>query len=194
MSEEQQAEGVARGRVIIAWVVAPLVCIAFFPTILLLLIGMAPSIVAYIVDKRPRKVTARSIGYLNFAGCLYYALKLWTGQNTISGVLELVSEPSALMIMYSSAAVGWMLNFIMVPIMSAFLAVQHEAKNRSISDGRKSLIREWGSVVKGQFTQEEVRRNYLDSRLIVQLKAKRSTKEESEIQGKRWIGGKSATS
>ena len=33
MSEEQQAEGAARGRVIIAWVVAPLVCIAFFPTI-----------------------------------------------------------------------------------------------------------------------------------------------------------------
>ena len=102
MSEEQQAEGVARGRAIIAWVVAPLVCLAFFPTILLLLIGMAPSIVAYIVDKRPRKVKARSISYLNFAGCLPYALKLWMGQNTISGVLELVFEPSTLMIMYLS--------------------------------------------------------------------------------------------
>ena len=154
MSEEQQAEGAARGRVIIAWVVAPLVCIAFFPTILLLLIGMAPSIVAYIVDKRPRKVTARSIGYLNFAGCLYYALKLWTEQNTISGVLELVSEPSALMIMYSSAAVGWMLNFVMVPIMSAFLAVRHEAKIRSISKRQDDLIKEWGSVVKGRVTLE----------------------------------------
>ena len=156
MSEEQQSEGAARGRVIIAWVVAPLVCIAFFPTILLLLIGMAPSIVAYIVDKRPRKVTARSIGYLNFAGCLYYALKLWTEQNTISGVLELVSEPSALMIMYSSAAVGWMLNFIMVPIMSAFLAVQHEAKIRSIARRQDDLIKEWGSVVKGQVTLEDI--------------------------------------
>lgn len=156
MSEEQEAEGAARGRVIIAWVVAPLVCIAFFPTILLLLIGMAPSIVAYIVDKRPRKITTRSIGYLNFAGCLYYALKLWMEQNTISGVLELVSEPSTLMIMYSSAAVGWMLNFIMVPIMSAFLAVQHEAKIRSISRRQEDLIKEWGSVVKGQVILEEI--------------------------------------
>lgn len=156
MSEEQEAEGAARGRVIIAWVVAPLVCIAFFPTILLLLIGMAPSIVAYIVDKRPRKITTRSIGYLNFAGCLYYALKLWMEQNTITGVLELVSEPSTLMIMYSSAAVGWMLNFIMVPIMSAFLAVQHEAKIRSISRRQEDLIKEWGSVVKGQVILEEI--------------------------------------
>ena len=55
MSEEQQAEGVARGRAIIAWVVAPLVCTCLLPHDLLLLIGMAPSIVAYIVDKRPRR-------------------------------------------------------------------------------------------------------------------------------------------
>ena len=187
MSEEQQAEGVARGRAIIAWVVAPLVCIALFPTILLLVIGMAPSIVAYIVDKRPRKVTARSIGYLNFAGCLYYALKLWTGQNTISGVLELVSEPSALMIMYSSAAVGWMLNFIMVPIMSAFLAVQHEAKKRSISRRQEGLIKEWGSVVKGHFTQEEV------SAQPPRQPADGAAQDEVYDEGKRNPGGKNVS-
>ena len=83
-------------------------------------------------------------------------LKLWTEQNTISGVLELVSEPSALMVMYSSAAVGWMLNLIMVPIMSAFLAVQHEAKIRSIARRQDDLIKEWGSVVKGQVTLEDI--------------------------------------
>ena len=59
------------------------------------------------------------------------------------------------MIMYSSAAVGWMLNFIMAPIMSAYLAIQHEAKIRSISSRQEDLIKEWGSEVKGQYTQEE---------------------------------------
>ena len=152
MSDDQQAGGNARGRVIIAWVVAPMLVFAFFPTILLMVIGMAPSIVAFIVDKRPGKLTARAIGYLNLAGCLPYAIKLWTGQNTISGVLLLVGEPSALMIMYSSAAVGWMLNFIMTPIMTAYLAVQHEAKARSIGNRQEELIKEWGGEVKGQAT------------------------------------------
>jgi hypothetical protein len=152
MSEEEPAGGNARGRVIIAWVVAPMVVFAFFPTILFLVIGMAPFIVAFIVDKRPGKVTARAIGYLNLAGCLPYAIKLWTGQNTITGVLSLVGEPSALMIMYSSAAVGWMLNFIMTPIMTAYLAVQHEAKARSIGNRQEELIKEWGADVKGQAT------------------------------------------
>lgn len=154
MSEEDHG-GAPRGRAVIAWVVAPLVCIAFFPTILLLLIGMAPSIATYVIDKRPRKVTARAIGYLNFAGCLPYALKLWTGHNTISGVLTLVSDPSALMIMYSAAAVGWTLNFIMSPIMSAYLAVQHEAKARTIGNRQEELIKEWGGDVKGQFMPQE---------------------------------------
>ena len=150
MSDDQQAAGNSRGRVIIAWVVAPMVVFAFFPTILLIVIGMAPSIVAFIVDKRPGKVTARAIGYLNLAGCLPYAIKLWTSQNTITGVLSLVGEPSNLMIMYSSAAVGWMLNFIMTPIMTAYLAVQHEVKARAISNRQEQLIKEWGGEVKGQ--------------------------------------------
>jgi hypothetical protein len=150
MSDDQQAGGNARGRVIIAWVVAPMVVFAFFPTILLMVIGMAPSIVAFIVDKRPGKVTARAIGYLNLAGCLPYAIKLWTSQNTITGVLSLVGEPSALMIMYSSAAVGWMLNFIMTPIMMAYLVVQHELKARTIGNRQEQLIKEWGGEVKGQ--------------------------------------------
>ena len=150
MSDDQQAGGKARGKVIIAWVVAPMVVFAFFPTILLMVIGLAPSIVAFIVDKRPGKVTARAIGYLNVAGCLPYAIKLWTGQNTITGVLSLVSEPSVLMIIYSSAAVGWMLNVIMAPIMMAYLAVQHELKIRSIGNRQEQLIKEWGGEVKGR--------------------------------------------
>ena len=148
MSED--SGNVTRGRAVLAWVAAPLVVIAFFPTILLLVIGMAPSIVALIVDKLPRKVTARAIGYLNFAGVLPYAFKLWTGQNTISGVMELVLEPTALLIMYSAAAVGWTLNIVMPPIMSAYLAVRHESKIRSIGNRQEQLIKEWGSEVKGQ--------------------------------------------
>ena len=150
MSEEQQGERATRGRTIIAWVVAPLVCIAFFPTFLLMVIGMAPSFVAYIIDVRAGKVTARAIGYLNFAGCLPYAIKLWTGQNTISGVIKLVFDPSALVIMYSSAAVGWMLVFIMSPIMSAYLVVRHEAKRRSIASRQEALVKEWGKEVRGR--------------------------------------------
>jgi hypothetical protein len=150
MSDDQQAAGNARGKVIIAWVVAPMVVFAFFPTILLMVIGLAPSIVAFFVDKRPGKVTARAIGYLNLAGCLPYAIKLWNGENTITDVLSLVGEPSVLMIMYGSAAVGWMLNFIMAPIMTAYLAVQHEIKIRSIGNRQEQLIKEWGGEVKGQ--------------------------------------------
>jgi len=149
-----QLGGNRRGRAIITWIVAPMVVIAFFPFLVLLLIGMAPTLVAYFVDKRPRKVTARAIGYLNFAGCMPYLFKLASGQSTIDNALSLVADPSALMIMYSAAAAGWTLNFLMSPIMSAYLAVQHESKGRSIRNRQDELIKEWGSEVKGQFSPE----------------------------------------
>ena len=52
--------------------------------------------------------------------------------------------------MYSAAAVGWTLNIVMPPIMSAYLAVRHESKIRSIGNRQEQLIKEWGSEVKGQ--------------------------------------------
>ena len=146
---QQQGFGSSRGRAIITWIVAPMVVIAFFPFILLLLIGMAPSVVAYVIDKRPRKVTFRAIAYLNFAGCMPYLFKLASGQSTITNALSLVSDPAALAIMYSAAACGWTLNFLMSPIMAAYLAVQHEAKGRSIRNRQDELMKEWGSEVKG---------------------------------------------
>ena len=157
MSDENRTPSTTKGRAVIVWVVAPLVGIVFFPTVLLLTIGMVPSLVAFIIDKRPRRMTARAVAYLNFAGALPYALKLWMEQNTINGVMELVQDPFALMIMYSAAAAGWALNFIMPPIVSAYMAVQHEAKTRSISSRQEKLIKEWGTKVKGQpvaYTEE----------------------------------------
>ncbi|PPR61056.1 MAG: hypothetical protein CFH10_01296 [Alphaproteobacteria bacterium MarineAlpha4_Bin2] len=150
MSDEHRTRTPTKGRAVIAWVVAPLVGIVFFPTVLLLAIGMAPSLVAFVIDKRPRKMAARSVAYLNFVGALPYALKLWTGQNSINGVMELVQEPAALLIMYSAAAAGWALNFVMAPIMSAYLAVEQEARARSIASRQEKLVKEWGAEVRGQ--------------------------------------------
>jgi hypothetical protein len=45
-----------------------------------------------------------------------------------------------------------MLNFIMAPIMTAYLAVQYEVKARSIGNRQAELIKEWGGEVKGQAT------------------------------------------
>ena len=65
---------------LLAWVVAPVLGVIALPTVLLLVVGMAPTLVAFfIVDRHPSKYTTRAVGYLNFAGCLPYAIDLWRG-------------------------------------------------------------------------------------------------------------------
>jgi hypothetical protein len=57
----------------VAWVVAPILGAVAMPTLVLLMVGMLPTLVAFfIIDRHPAKYTTRTIGYLNFAGCLPY--------------------------------------------------------------------------------------------------------------------------
>ena len=62
----------------LAWVIAPAIFVLAPSTVILLIIGMAPTIVALLIlDRHPLKYTSRTVGYLNFAGCLMYTLDLW---------------------------------------------------------------------------------------------------------------------
>ena len=186
MTDDQNLDGGLRGRALIAWVGAPIIGIAFFPTILLLVIGMSPSIVAFLVDQRPRKVTARAVCYLNFAGCLPYAFKLWGGKNSINEVLDIISDPTVLMVMYSFAAIGWILNFFMAPVMLTYLSLRNERKSRSLKNRQEKLIKEWGDEVKGQGSGHQIETNSVEE---VSSKEKGnaesdgvSTLEEAEVK------------
>ncbi len=168
MSEQpQQIQEAGPGRpqrskrsAIIAWIVAPIIGVVFFPTIILLTVGMAPTLVAFIIDRRPRKFAARAVGYLNFTGCLPFALKMWTGSHSLDSVLDILSSPISWFVMYSAAAGGWVIYFLMPPIVAAWMAVASEVKAKAIRARQEELIKEWGAEVKQGFrrargTEEE---------------------------------------
>ena len=70
---------------------------------------MVPTLVAYIVDRNPLKYPSRTVGYLNFCGCLPYALRLWTGDHSVDAVIGILVDPFAWFAMYGAAAVGWLI-------------------------------------------------------------------------------------
>ncbi len=135
----------------LAWIVAPVLGIAAMPTMLLLLIGMAPTLVAFfIVDRHPAKYTTRAVGYLNFCGCLPYAIDLWRsgGVWDFETLAEIVSDPFSLLVMYSMAAVGWLILFASPPVVAAYLAVTSEMKEKTLKARQKELVVTWGKNVR----------------------------------------------
>src|ERR1700761_8181068 len=67
---------VLSGGVLVLSVVALPVCV-------LLIVGMTPTIVAYIVDQTPRRTLTLTVGPLNLAGTAPYCMQLWFGIDTM---------------------------------------------------------------------------------------------------------------
>lgn len=136
---------------LLAWVIALILGAVALPTVLLLVVGMAPTLVAYfIVDRHPSKYATRAVGYLNFAGCLPYAIELWRGGKVwdFEMLLSIVSDPLTLLVMYSAAAVGWLILFATPPVVSAYLSVTAEMREKALRARQSELIASWGRNVR----------------------------------------------
>ena len=57
-------------------------------------------------------------------------------------------DPMALFVMYSSAALGWLLFFVIRPIVGSYLAVSAEMKEKQIARVQRKMEEEWGPEVR----------------------------------------------
>lgn len=119
----------------------------FYPTTVLMAIGMLPTIVAPLMDDRPQKTAWLTVGALNFAGILPAWFQLWENGHYLENALMLAFQPMVLLIAYGGAAVGWVL-YHQVPIgVAGILAMRSERRLKDIEKRQKELVRKWGPEV-----------------------------------------------
>lgn len=149
MSEQELDERRRRGRSNLTWVLLTVTFLLVLagPTMIILFFGMLPTLVAYIIDRSSQKSATFSVGSLNFIGVFPYVLELWAGMNSIDEALNLVTDLFAMLIMYSSAAFGWLLFMAMPAVVSSFVIVLQQRKVAQLRSEQKELIEEWGPEV-----------------------------------------------
>jgi len=138
-----------RGRSNLTWIllVGTLFLVIAAPTMILLFFGLLPTLVAYIIDRTAGKSATCSVGGLNLIGVSPYVISLWTGSNTIDAALTSVSDLFIMLVMYSSAAFGWLLFLAMPTVISSFVLVLQQRKVAQLRGEQKNLIDEWGAEV-----------------------------------------------
>ena len=129
------------------FIVFLLLLIFSLPTVLLLLFGMLPAIVAYIIDPSKHKTSTICVGAMNFAGVFPYLLGLWTGIHSIAVALGILTDVLALMVMYSAAAAGWMVFVAVPPVVGVLLNVMDGRRIAALRARQKRIIKEWGKDV-----------------------------------------------
>lgn len=133
---------------LILWAIAFVaVLFAFTGTVILVVIGMAPTLVAYIIDRTPKKYAAFCVGGMNFSGVFPSILKLWEGAPNIKSAISIAFNPFDLIVMYGAAAFGWMLYQVIPPVVAAMIAVSAQHRIAQLRSRQRELIREWGDAL-----------------------------------------------
>ena len=111
------------------------------------LVGMSPTIVAFIIDVDRRKYAARSVGCLNFAGLTPYFRRLI--DNSGSGaVLDLASDMTAWLVVGGAASVGWLIHFFMPVLVGQVMQLIDLARVGALRRRQRELVKEWGEDIR----------------------------------------------
>jgi hypothetical protein len=121
----------------------------FLPSTILLMIGMIPTPFALLTDHTKGKNKVITVGAMNLAGCSPFLFELWTTEHTFSKAMMIVTDPFAIVVMWSAAAVGYILNWAMTGIVSSVLYQKGQGRQKAIQKRQKELIERWGAEVTG---------------------------------------------
>lgn len=121
----------------------------FLPSTILLLVGMIPTPFALLTDRTRAKSKVITVGAMNLAGCSPFLFQLWTVDHSYGKSLSIVTDPFAIVVMWSAAAVGYILNWSMTGIVSSVLYQRGQARQKGIQKRQKELVERWGQEVTG---------------------------------------------
>ncbi|MBI1778812.1 MAG: hypothetical protein HYR63_26020 [Proteobacteria bacterium] len=126
------------------------------PTMVVLAVGMMPTMAAYVTDRRREKYAAFCVGAANLCGVLPFALALWTVDHSFDHALKQIGDPLSWFVMYGAAAFGWAIYYVTPGIIALFLQVQIQSRIDKLKQYQADLIEEWGQgIAKSKDAAEE---------------------------------------
>ncbi|GAB5389850.1 MAG: hypothetical protein Alpg2KO_28180 [Alphaproteobacteria bacterium] len=121
----------------------------FPPTMLVIAIGLIPSMVAWFVDRSREKAQAITVGAMNICGLLPVLMQLWRGDHSMQQAMELVGSPFSWLFIMCGTAIGWGIFFAVPPVIAAGTKMTMESRVDRLEKRRKAMIEEWGEEVTG---------------------------------------------
>jgi len=132
-------------------VVAGLIFFVFLEVFILIVVGMVPTISAFLIDRSPRRYFTMTVAFANVVGVLPSAFRLFSGgSGGIDGAMELITDPVVLLSMYGAGAIGWFILYIVPPFVSVGLAMSNEMKTKAIKKRQKELVENWGEDIRAE--------------------------------------------
>ncbi|HEY1720678.1 MAG TPA: acyl-CoA synthetase [Magnetospirillaceae bacterium] len=117
------------------------------PTLLLLFVGMLPTLAAAFAERGTARQAWVSVGGLNFAGLSNWLLALWFSHHTLSYAIELLRTITPILVAYGASALGWALYLAMPPLVNAVTSVTSQRRVITLAAQQRKLVEQWGDAV-----------------------------------------------
>ena len=126
------------------------IVIVMLPTVSILVVGMIPMLVCYIVDLTPGRYAFRCVATMNFAGVAPFLRMLWTDGNDMTIAIGIITDPFAWLVFYGTAAFGWGLFFSVPGLVSAVRTLNAERRVNTLRARQNALAEDWGTAITGE--------------------------------------------
>ena len=133
-------------NILLLLLLAPAVLL-MMPTSALLAAGLLPTFVAYIIDRDPEKSATMTVGAMNLCGVTPFIVRLWQNGHEMGVSMRMLADPGTWLVMFGSAAVGWLMYFFIPQIVAAFTGMRNEARIKELEEMRSALIADWGTDI-----------------------------------------------
>lgn len=118
-----------------------------FPTVVLVIIGLLPTIFAFFIDKDRQHSSATAIGAMNCAGITPFVIDLWIKGQSMGNVFQILSEPSTWLIILGAAAIGQTIVAVIPQAMATLTLVHSEMRVKTLKHNLEQLKESWGPDV-----------------------------------------------
>lgn len=141
------------GRLLVA--VLGVASVIFLPTTILLVVGMLPTLVARLTDRSPERLKVVTVGCMNFAGCFPPWFDMIQTGHKIDNSLAILSEPLTIVVMYSCAVIGYLIEWISTIVVSGVMVQRGKARLELIQKTQGEFAERWGPEVSGDLPLDD---------------------------------------
>ena len=118
-------------------------------SIIIVLFGMLPGLIAMIVDQEPKRYISKIVLSFNATGLSIYLSRILAAKESANAVaVEYIIEPQTWLTIYSSAAVGWIIYWAIPHFAITLSNIKIQFRIQQLNLELEKLVQEWGDEIR----------------------------------------------
>ena len=146
---------ISKNRLFLYLMIAIPIALMVIPTVIVLAFTMLPTGVAFIIERGRSWYGGVCVGAMNLAGAAPTLVDLWFNGHTIDRALASLTDILSLLLIYGSAAIGWLIYTMTPNLVATYMAMTAGRRVTALKGQQKELLQQWGPDVESTYEPED---------------------------------------